>query len=366
MKTLIIGSEHKEVNQVPVNLMIDLAYDKYHRLSALTIVRAISELKLARSVRCTYRDTPLKYFTLYGNNLKVIEQNNFPVLPLKVLSLVNNKLEAVRALSFDSHPIEDIDLSDNFLEVIERRALPLTNVTKIITVKNNRLSHIEDHSFPLALESLNLDGNRLRYMQPEVLSNLLALKELALSHNNFREMPPIKHLTELIVFDISFNFITNVEDGIFKNMNKLKLIDLSNNNIAQPDILKSLNTVRSQPMLTISLALNRLKDLDFGNVSFQRQTYILYGNPWDCNKWNHIKRNLLGHESKCDYEGPRSEDRPYCVSYSQESGDFLSSSREQEIKKFQELIATGERNFWCLWETRRNKWIFPINFGCAG
>ncbi|XP_063923410.1 protein phosphatase 1 regulatory subunit 7-like [Zophobas morio] len=364
MRTLIIGSEHGDVEPSPVSLIEDLDYYSFYRLTTVIIVRSINQLKPQRSWKCDYHESSLKYFTLYANKLKVIEKDQLPRIALKLFSLVNNGIESVKPYAF-YHQIEEIDLSENLLEVIENDSLPSESTS--VSIRNNKLAHIEADGFPKGLKNLNLAGNQLRYIPPEVLKNVKNLTELTLSHNKFNSLPPIKHLEQLVVFDISFNSISTLERGTFEKMDNLKLIDLSDNNIHQSDVLQLLSTPGKQPSLTVSLALNRLSNLELENLSLQTQTFVLYGNPWKCNVWHEIKKNLSVRESDCSFELPSNETLPICVSYVVD-GDY--SSRETEIAKFvaafREILKNRPRNFYCRDDLSRNKWLYPIKRNCYG
>ena len=240
------------------------------------VVHAINKLEVRRyGYQCRYAGSPLQFFILHGNIFKTIEPYHFPLLRLKKLSLAGNNIEQVKSGALKNHEIENLDLSHNFLEVVESESLPLQDSLIILSIRNNNLTHIEHGSLSPSLQSLNLDHNRLRYIENEVLENLLSLKELTLSHNNFNVIPKISHLKKLVVFDISYNAISTLKEDTFKNMDDLKLVDFSNNRISSASVLEWINTPGKQPSLTVSLALNRLRDLILDNVSLQNQTLAL-------------------------------------------------------------------------------------------
>ncbi|XP_063923411.1 decorin-like [Zophobas morio] len=362
MKTLIIGSEHSSVPPTSVNLIADLDYTFYYKLATLVIIRSVNELKSHVSWTCDY-ESPLKYLTLYRNKLKVIGKNQLPRHSLKLLSLVNNEIESVKPDAFYDQ-VEEIDLSENLLEVIERHSLP--SDSKSVSVRNNKLVHIEADALPKGLTNLNLAGNELRYIPYEVLKDLKNLTELALNHNKFSSLPPIKHLEHLVVFDISFNSVSTLERGTFEKMDNLQLIDLSNNKIHQYDVLQVLNTPGKQPYLKVSLALNNLKELQLNNLSLQHQTFVLYGNPWDCKVWPEIKKNLSRHESNCNVELPSNEDLPFCISYIADGGlSTWETKIEKFVATFQEIVANRPKNFHCRRHLGRYGWLYRISYTCS-
>ena len=364
---LMIGSE-KGTNMTSVDLMKTLFLDRCHKLTTLKIIRALNKLENTQyAYLCFYSNSPLQYFILYGNILQTIDSNHFPVVPLKRMSLVNNQIEFVKPWAFRSHEIENLDLSDNLLEAIESESLPLKNASKVITIRNNRLSHIDPGSFSPSLETLNLDNNKLRYIQDEVLEDLVNLKELTLSHNNFNVFPKIDHLTQLVIFDISHNKITTFKKGIFEKMDKLRFVDLSNNQITSDLVLEWISIPNKQPTLTVSLALNRLRNVNLDNVgkaSLQNQTFVLYGNPWDCNRWPKVKTALSGHESKCDVEFLSSGSVPYCINYLSGSYPF-DGLWDQEIDTFHKTVKESEKKAGCILAPNRHEWLHHINVGCV-
>ena len=365
INTLMIGSEHGNTKRASIDLkgLDTLFYNRYHKLTHLMIINAIGDLQRSPLITCAYKKMALKYFTLYGNNLPKIEVNHFPDLPLKMFSLVNNKIESIGKGAFFGQEIENIDISDNLMEAIISDSLPSTNVTKVVTIKNNKLTHIEPGSLPTSLKSLNLDGNNLRYIEEEVLENLINLKELILSRNKFSSLPKVTFLKQLLVFDISSNEIETIKKGTFKDMSKLKLLDLSNNNIGSPIVLEWLIIPGKQPSLTISLALNYLKDLNLRRVSLEDQSLVMYGNPWRCSFWRELQIMLSSYGSRCDLEFWAKGDVPYCVNYSVQ--DVYANTWDSDIARLRELVMKSETNSYCTLTDLRYKDLYPIQFGCT-
>ncbi|KAJ3631913.1 hypothetical protein MTP99_013014 [Tenebrio molitor] len=363
LSEVIIGSE--QGNMTSVHLMKALQIQSYNKLSILIIIRAINQIEMSYAFECSYNRSPLKYFGMYGNELKTIEEYHFPVFPMVKFSLVNNKIEAIKGGSFTHHKVENIDLSDNAMEVIESEALPMTSVTKIVTIKNNKLTHIEPGSFPASLQSLNLDRNKLRYLQKEILEGLVNLQELTLSHNKFNEIPNISHLKDLVVFDISSNAISSIKSGTFASMAKLQALDLSNNKLYDSSILSKLHVPEKQPTLEISLALNHLRNLNLKNVPLEKKTIILHGNPWDCDTWFDLKKQLKGYENKCDSDLLSTGNTPYCINYHSEFYIFSSSMWKMDVDIFHDSVRKSAAKSKCSLAPRKYYWLYPTGFGCV-
>ena len=360
---LMIGSENGHTNMTAVDLMKTLQLNKFHKLTTLMIVRAIKHLEITEEFyECRYENLSLQHLILYGNVLKSVEPYHFPIMdPLKRLSLVNNQIESLKKYAFINHDIENFDLSDNLLELIEGSSFPLFRSTRVIALKNNKLTHIEPRSFPESLETLHLDRNRLRYIQDEVLQPLNNLKEFTLSHNNLNSLPNIEPLKQLVSFDISYNTISTVKKDTFKNMKNLKFLDLSNNRINNPMILKWIYTPQEQPKLTVSLAFNRLKDVDLHGGVSQNQTLVLYGNPWDCDKWHDLQSKLSRHESECDKKFSATNEVPHCINYTNvniKPGFGRAGMFEPYIDKFHSTIKGNEKIVGCVLQERKYEVLF--------
>lgn len=363
VKELIIGSETGHSTMASINLMETLKLEKF-QLSTVIIIHSINNLEKTHNYECLYASSPLKYLSLYGNELKQIERYQFPLIQLKTFSLVNNKIEFIQEKALRYNDVENLDLSDNLLETIEYMALPLTGTTKSITIRNNKLTHIEPNSFSPSLLSLNLDKNNLRYLQNNVLDKLVKLQELTLSRNKFQEIPDVSKLKQLVLFDMSFNEIKSVEKWTFKDMENLQMVDLSNNIIASHYILNWLDVPNKQPTLTISLAFNRLRTLNLDNLSLQNKTLILYGNPWNCSAWNTLKEKLQSHESKCDMEFLASERTPYCINYTPGVYKF-ESMWETDIDKYLKVCKKNEKLDECVMAVKKYQFLNPVYFFCT-
>ncbi|KAJ3659748.1 hypothetical protein Zmor_011421 [Zophobas morio] len=366
---MMIGSEDGHTNMTTVDLMKTLQLNKFHKLTTLMIVRAINQLEITEEAyECRYEDLSLQHLILYGNILKTVGPYHFPITdPLKRLSLVNNQIESLQEYAFVNYDIENLDLSDNLLELIVGSSFPLRRSTKVITLKNNRLTHIEPESFPETLETLHLDKNKLRYIQDEVLQPLINLKVFTLSHNNLNNLPKVKHMKQLVSFDISNNAISTIKKDTFKNMKNLKFVDLSNNRITDAMIFKWIYTPQKQPHLTVSLAFNRLKELNVDGVVLQNQTFVLYGNPWDCDKWRDLKIKLGGQESECDKKISASNEVPYCINYNTDdiaAGDIPAGMFEPYIDRMHNTIKNNVKAAGCVLQEKKYEFLFPKFYVC--
>lgn len=160
---LVVGSDHGNSSGLKsVHLMNTLVLSNFNKLKTLIVLNQINELQSSYAFECTYNSKNLRYVSFYGNIMKQIDEYHFPVFGAERLSLTNNQIEKISGGAFTYHKIIEFDVSDNLMEVIEANAVPSTEVTKVITFKNNRLTHLEPNCFPASLKSLNLENNLLR------------------------------------------------------------------------------------------------------------------------------------------------------------------------------------------------------------
>lgn len=159
--------------------MNQLSLYEYYSLTTLTIINSFNNLTRNYGYQCTYEHYPLDCVNFFENELGQIDSYHFPLWKIKKLSLVNNKIEAIKPDVFRYNPVREFEALDNFLEVVESRSLPATEFTEIITLKNNKIVHIEPNSFGVNLKILKMDQNELRYLQEDALDNLKSLEELS-------------------------------------------------------------------------------------------------------------------------------------------------------------------------------------------
>lgn len=365
VKDAVIGTVDNFNKKEPVHLMEQLPLQKYYSLSTLTVINSINNLKKTYGAQCSYENYSLDYLNFFGNELGQIEPYHFPILTLKRLSLVNNKIEAIKANAFQFNRIREFDASENFLEVIESQSLPSTATTEIITLIKNRISHIELQSFGSNLKILRLDHNKLRYLQEYALDDLKNLVELSLSYNKFTEIPNVTRLKKLKIFDIAYNEIKTVSAQVFAQMEDLTLLDISGNKIQSSYILDSIILPNKQSSLTVSLAMNSLTYLNTSGLRLQKQTFILYGNPWDCKQWSKLITQIGTHISKCDTEFTSTGKAPYCFDFILHSY-FLNDNFKRDVINYHNLVKNSLKDVNCALNPDKNQILLQSSFGCVG
>lgn len=184
----------------------------------------------------------LKRFTL-KSQINLIEDDAISCIDkLEVLVLRGNKLRSINSKMFrNSNKLEKIDLTDNQIEVIESGSFNLPMLWEI-NLGKNKLKTIAANTFPSSDGlSIVLSDNLLETFDFELPS---ALRFLRIENN------PIKSTVNVISFvfplpNLRYLYMANTTSNLeFSHNNpsthNLSTIDLSRNNLSDPDILDHL------------------------------------------------------------------------------------------------------------------------------
>lgn len=341
---LIIGSENSTRRQIPIDFKMDIHRLLINRVTTIIVINQISELEPFKCDFCLNPVSGLHYMSFYKNTIRKIQKRQFPNLPIERLNLINNNIEQITPGAFTSHKIIEIDISHNFLDIIEAGALPSNNLTKMLTIKNNKLTYLEPGCFPRSLIVLNLASNQLTNIDDGVLADLVNLEKLVINKNKFRKIPKIEHMKNLVNFQIKENLLEKLDVQNFRSMKQLRYLDVSNNQLFDPNIIIAINTPLRKPGLVIKLAFNRLKDLNLKNLDTTMQSYILYGNPFDCSRIDEIRSTVKRNVLSCEAQFLSSGTVPVCVDF---SSLYLTSDQEYYISLLMNATRTREEKFYC-------------------
>ncbi|VDM62386.1 unnamed protein product [Angiostrongylus costaricensis] len=203
----------------------------------------------------------LTHLSLRRNNLTVIPTWALTYLhQLQVLRLDGNRISHIRANTFDETQLNNLHflhLDNNQIQLIPNMAFARLRLI-VLTLSNNRITHLEKLSLPssisilelknnllteipylalkdkTALQVLDFDGNNISSLQynPEV--SFKTELNLVLRNNNIRSLSAtsLKSFRKFKELDISYNQISSVHRSAFESISHIKALDLSYNSIA--------------------------------------------------------------------------------------------------------------------------------------
>ena len=222
--------------------------------------------------------TNLTNLSLFGNLIEEITMNS---------SLVNSKLENLEKLDLGNNGIRDIlpfslllsSLNWFFLEVLSLEGNRISQLPpnlfhdtflinlEAVSFEDNLLetlpSRLLHESMLTGLKFISFAENQINMLPPDLFnaSNLQNLQQINLNKNRISHLPfnlldnPV--LQSVIYIDFSYNAIGYIPPGFFKNLHKLKIIKLNNNNIKQ----------MSEDMFSNRLEQLQILDLSYNMIS---------------------------------------------------------------------------------------------------
>ncbi|KAE9415552.1 hypothetical protein Angca_002700, partial [Angiostrongylus cantonensis] len=203
----------------------------------------------------------LTHLNLRRNNLTVIPTWALTYLhQLQVLRLDGNRISHIRANTFDETQLNNLHflhLDNNQIQFIPNMAFARLQLI-VLTLSNNRITHLEKLSLPYsisilelknnllteipylalkdktALQVLDLDGNNISSLQYNSEVSFKTELNLVLRNNNIRSLSAtsFKSFRKFKELDISYNQISSVHRSAFESISHIKALDLSYNSIA--------------------------------------------------------------------------------------------------------------------------------------
>ncbi|XGW09434.1 hypothetical protein V3C99_011606, partial [Haemonchus contortus] len=197
------------------------------------------------------------------------KQNNLSVIPswaltylhhLQVLRLDGNRISHIRPNTFDETQLNNLHflhLDNNQISIIPNMAFARLRLI-VLTLSNNRITHLEKLSLPPSLSILELRNNLLTQIPYLALKDKTALQVLDLDSNNISTLeynPEVQFKTELRLvlrnnkirtltttslksfrkfkeLDLSYNQISSISSTAFESISYVKALDLSYNSLA--------------------------------------------------------------------------------------------------------------------------------------
>lgn len=223
------------------------------------------------------------YENLFGNLPKLeslsLSANGFAKLPeslfenstnIKTINLSKNVLTTIpESLFVGLSQLKTLDLSHNQIQKLEKGSFASLRSVENLYLQNNNIFDLNKELFDDLVELRVL---RLDYNQIVTLPNFIYqrnLQALNASHNriSFKEnllgVSPLNRCTDLEIVDLSYNEISTFEEDFMNILVKLKLLDLSFNNIERisVNLLQRVSTHEHR----IILANNNITFVDFSS-----------------------------------------------------------------------------------------------------
>ncbi|CAH2306326.1 leucine-rich repeat-containing 15-like, partial [Pelobates cultripes] len=159
-----------------------------------------------------------------------------------------------------------------------------------------------------SIQSLNLNGNRIRELNTSFSWGLDSLTHLFISHNQLHTLQGLsfQHLRSLEILDLQGNLISSIQSGSLRPLTQLRHLQLQNNllqSLQNNDfsVLQNLefldlsgNLIQDLPpwvftplhsLIFLNLQNNRLRHLRFQtlrSIPAQGTIIFLSQNPWEC------------------------------------------------------------------------------------
>ena len=156
---------------------------------------------------------------------------------------IRKAMEAI--LKGDVEDIVQIQMAHSNITEITREIFNFNKLagTKILNLNNNRISKLPEDLFNssifLTLEELNLSFNRIQYLSSNQFVNLQKLRNLDLSYNEISQLESevFKSIPtqDLQYLDIGVNKLTTLPDGLFDGiaLKSLRTLSLRGNHLSQ-------------------------------------------------------------------------------------------------------------------------------------
>ena len=219
-------------------------------------------------------NSTIKIYLEY-NEISVLQDGSFVhLIHLETLQLDYNNL-----ITFDVEMLTDgqglpnlknLHLVGNKIGIMPSNSLLSSNLTTFDTGQNNISGVSSDHFRNLSrLATLKLDSNSLTEM-PKFYATLASLEVMTLSNNKIHtcdfSMEYASKIPKIVELDVSFNKLSYIEGQPDIILNKLEILDLSNNIITGiPDEFFAM----TPKLKVLNLKHNRLSQLRIcNNMSF--------------------------------------------------------------------------------------------------
>lgn len=230
-----------------------------------TNIKSIELTSLSSLIHFSVVSSPIENFNLSKNlrsmkiafsNLTKLKPGSFDCSKLRYLNLSHNKVEILEKGLFPIN-LENLYLNNNRISRIENDWIYEHNNLKILDLSFNLIEYLPLENF-YYLEHLNAQSNMIKNLNFFSKSNFDQLKILILSDNKINDFSSfiLKNLKNLTKIDCSINLIENLQ---FPQMDYLKFINFSNNRITY---LNSRAFSLLSSLEVVDLSFNQIKNFE--------------------------------------------------------------------------------------------------------
>lgn len=273
--------------------ILDLSFNHIERLTAVTFegVRKMYKLDLSNNKiqnlnASLFRFNELNYLNLSNNQIGNLQSNDFKQLPkLVTLDLSSNVIKVIDVNVFESTiMLETLDLSNNLLQIINSNAFINLHSLSDIDLSKNDLKTLPTHLFKNSkIFKFCIDGNSFEGPLTKGMFEGINVTRLDVSNQFLTEINDyaFQNLDNLVELFLNSNNITFLSSQCLKYLVSLKYIDLSNNQITNINFdkndLTNLLSLRLKNNLISEIkpeGLASLRSLQFLDISENRISHF--------------------------------------------------------------------------------------------
>lgn len=265
--------------------LIDLHSDcicGYNNVQRLTIqCSPVNFTQLMTAIHLSVQKMPIDMLYINNSSLTTIPSGVFRNLDILNLHIANSKLESVSTDAFLG--LEDkltaLTIENTPLRQLPHSELRSLRALKSLDLSNNKLNRIDDNSFAnMQLSTLKLSDNSIDISDLAFAGLESTLKNLNLKGTNLKTIPKaIANLSALAFLDLAQNKIKEIEPDLLTNLHSLTAINLERNLIERlhqrvfagiNDSLSSLSLLNNLLVDFPSEAISKLTGLRVSDVTF--------------------------------------------------------------------------------------------------
>lgn len=159
----------------------------------------------------------LEHLNVQKNNLKSVSANAFKHIPgIKYLDMSENRIDNIAGTAFD-------DIA--------------TSLSELKMVNGLSMSSLDSAPFKKlrAMRHLDLSGNKITTIAGDFFHKMRDLRTVNLQDNRLDKVSPQyfrnDYTPDLVNITLAFNHIGSVDKGTFKDLNRLRVLDMADNKI---------------------------------------------------------------------------------------------------------------------------------------